>query len=158
MLLDDSQCLICAGNVKLGVYWWYLKAQGLLLCALFAIFFLVYQGLQIFASIWLSRMSNKDALNSEIQESLQESGLNPLNVSHWPEIDKLFEKTVRGRFDRYLLIYLGLGLAQAVFMFIYNVVFSVMAINACKFIHIQILGTLRFCPLLHTVSKSQCIH
>ena len=138
-----------AGNVKFSVYWWYWKAQGLLLFAVFGVLFVIYQGVQIFSNIWLSRMGNKDEVFDEIKAEIPcfpICGQNLIgNMTFPPGVEQIILEKVREimryRMDRYLWVYFGLGFVQAFFMFGYNLIFAFMAAASCKSIHTQLLGT-----------------
>ena len=135
-----------AGHVKFSVYWWYWKAQGLPLFAVFGVLFVIYQGVQIFANIWLSRMGNMGEISDEIKDEFpcfpNFSPACPPNFDpNTTNINERITEMMRSRIDRYLWVYFGLGFVQALFMLCYNTVFSYMAVAACKTIHAQLLGT-----------------
>lgn len=145
------------------VYWWYVRAMNIPLSFLFLVFFVAFNGLQIFANIWLSTMNDdQNIINdmifmfmdkaiiakvlallssgqniSEAQREYLQNMLNDANRNLSAVNDDLYNRR-----DKYLWWYLGYGGFQAIVVAVFSITFSFMVASASRYIHAKMLGTL----------------
>ena len=147
------------GGVSLAVYWWYIRALFIPLFILFLLLFAAYEGLAIFANIWLSNMSDDENIkNDAIAMFIDRKVLAVLNASLanaknpkqqaaiQAQIDSYEQNYTTSkndlyyRRDQYLWWYLGYGGFQAILVLAFGLVFTFMVANASRFIHSEMIG------------------
>ncbi|XP_050313202.1 multidrug resistance-associated protein 1-like [Anthonomus grandis grandis] len=110
------------GNVKMGVYWYYLNAVGLLFLSGTVLWSLSFQGFQIGTNVWLGRWSEDDRM---YQNGTLDTGLR----------------------DMYLGGYGGLGLGQAVSMLLCAMIFAKGTMEAAAKLHNLMLHNIMRLPM-----------
>ncbi|GAB6029961.1 hypothetical protein CHUAL_005656 [Chamberlinius hualienensis] len=109
------------GEVKMSIYWYYIKSVGLTMVSITMMFNLLSHGCSIGSNLWLSAWSNdKPNVNGT-----QDVGLRDLRLG----------------------IYGGLGFGQAIFVMIGSMTMAFGAIRASRILHNDMLGNIMRSPM-----------
>ncbi|XP_052813608.1 multidrug resistance-associated protein 1-like isoform X2 [Mya arenaria] len=125
-LIDEEEVEV--GNVKWGVYAQYARAIGLKYTFVIIGMYCVYEGLSIFASVWLSNWTSDPDLQ---------------DVEHYPP-DSEARRELN---DYYLSIYGELGIAQGIAVFSYAIIQAFRAVRASKHLHRNMLMSVLRAPM-----------
>ena len=146
------------GHVTLDVYWWYIRAMTIVLVFIFFAFFVAYEGLSVFAAIWLSDMADNEDMIADFLIAYKDMYIiNILNGSYnnAPNVAKPTIQTQLNWFKDnqtaalndaanirryYLWWYLGFGCMMAGLVLGFSVTFTFMVASASRFIHSAMLG------------------
>ena len=147
--------------MKFTDYLWYIKSQGLFLFVMFLAFFILFQGVQIYANIWLADMSKDEKLKEVTTRALTKiymaslpkvngTAMLPSETPKSPsptqieELMKLMDDSdkdeISERVGIFMLVYFLLGVVQMLFVGLSNVVFAFMAAHSSRIIHKSLLG------------------
>ncbi|XP_070201507.1 multidrug resistance-associated protein 1-like isoform X2 [Littorina saxatilis] len=115
-----------SGRVKLSVFMAYFRAIGLGVTGIIFLLYIVYQGLSVFSSIWLSQWTDDDLL----------ANISLANTSDY-----------RNTNYKYLGVYAGLGLGQAMSALLFNVLSSTRMVVAAGTLHQRLLSNTMRAPM-----------
>lgn len=131
------------------VYWWYIRAMTIPLCLVFLVFFVGYEGMSVFASIWLSNMADDDQMMNDYMTAYKNLYIiNSLSASGAPaSVIAQYQSNMTAALDDaanirryYLWWYLGFGGIMAALVLGFTVTFTFMVASASRYIHMEMLG------------------
>ena len=140
------------------MYWWYVRAATIPMFIVYLLFFMLYEGVAVYAAIWLSNMADDAKMIAHfIQAYYYQIALNSLNASlarapamahatireqmKMVQVNQTAELNDAASIRRfYLWWYLGFGGFQTAFVLAYSILFAYMVARACRYIHMSMLG------------------